>query len=107
MFIGWNERGPASMLSIWPPVMWLSSAPCALVGGGRPPGEQPDRRGFHIALAAGDLPGKAQPRHGSEPQRFIEQLRRVEKGVAMQAAEPRELRALEPGNGAKNTHLLG
>ena len=33
-FIGWNERGPASIASIWPPVMWLSSAPIAVVGGG-------------------------------------------------------------------------
>src|SRR5260370_16642482 len=33
-FIGWNERGPASIASTWPPVMWFSSAPCAVVGGG-------------------------------------------------------------------------
>ena len=34
MFIGWNERGPASMVSMWPPVMWPSSAPSAVVCGG-------------------------------------------------------------------------
>ena len=33
-FIGWNERGPASIDSIWPPVMWFRSAPIAVVGGG-------------------------------------------------------------------------
>ena len=33
-FIGWNERGPASIDSMWPPVMWLRSAPIAVVGGG-------------------------------------------------------------------------
>src|SRR5579863_1927927 len=33
-FIGWNERGPASIDSMWPPVMWLSRAPMAVVGGG-------------------------------------------------------------------------
>ena len=33
-FIGWNEDGPASMVSIWPPVICASSAPCAVVGGG-------------------------------------------------------------------------
>ena len=33
-FIGWNERGPASIASRWPPVMWLRSAPIAVVGGG-------------------------------------------------------------------------
>ena len=32
-FIGWNERGPSSMVSIWPPVMWLMSAPSAVVAG--------------------------------------------------------------------------
>ena len=34
MFIGWNERLPGSMVSIWPPVMWPSSEPSAVVGGG-------------------------------------------------------------------------
>ena len=34
MFIGWNERGPASMVSMWPPVMWPSSEPSAVVAGG-------------------------------------------------------------------------
>src|SRR5712671_6581438 len=34
-FMGWNERGPASIVSTWPPVMCASSAPCAVVGGGR------------------------------------------------------------------------
>src|SRR6185503_3646109 len=33
-FIGWNEGGPASIVSMCPPVMWPSSAPCAVVGGG-------------------------------------------------------------------------
>ena len=38
-FIGWKERGPASIASIWPPVMWLMSAPITVVvGGGRPEG---------------------------------------------------------------------
>ena len=34
MFIGWNERVPASMVSIWPPVIWPSSEPSAVVTGG-------------------------------------------------------------------------
>ncbi len=34
MFIGWKERGPASIVEMWPPVMWLSSAPIAVSGGG-------------------------------------------------------------------------
>ena len=74
------------MVSTWPPVMWASSAPCAVVGGGgastlaeplgggEAAGEQADRGRFHIALAAGDLAGEAQPRLGLEPQRRVEQL---------------------------------
>ena len=31
MFIGWNEPAPAAR---WPPVMWATSAPNAVVGGG-------------------------------------------------------------------------
>ena len=73
MFIGWNERGPASMVSMWPPVMWPSSEPSAVVGGGgasarrahRPPHRGPRSGrcgGFDVTLAAGDLAGKSQPR---------------------------------------------
>ena len=60
-----------------------------------------------VALAAGDLSGKAQPRLGLEPQRLVEQLWRIEEGVAVQPAEPRELGALEAGNGAKDADLFG
>ena len=79
-FIGWNERGPASIASIWPPVMWLSSAPSAVVGGGgvssraepfgggEPAGHQADRGALDIALAAGDLAGEAQARRALQPQ---------------------------------------
>jgi hypothetical protein len=35
-FIGWNERPTPSVASMWPPVMWLMSAPWAVVGGGGP-----------------------------------------------------------------------
>ena len=76
------------------------------LGGGEAAGEQPDRGGFHIALAAGDLAGKAQPRLGLEPQRRVEQLRRIEEGVAVQAAEPRELGPLQARNGAEDARLL-
>ena len=35
MFIGWKERLPGSSSeTMWPPVMWLSSAPKAVVSGG-------------------------------------------------------------------------
>ena len=41
-FIGWNDDGPASMVSIWPPVICASSAPCAVVARRR---HNPSRRG--------------------------------------------------------------
>src|SRR6516225_3238533 len=34
IFIGWNERGPLSMVSMCPPLIWPRSAPWAVVGGG-------------------------------------------------------------------------
>ena len=71
----------------------------APLGGGKARGEQADGGGFHIALAAGDLAGKAPARIGLEPQRVVEQLGRIEEGVAVQAAEPREFRVLQAGNG--------
>ena len=94
------------------------SAPCAVVGGGRrgslaeplrrgeAAGKQPDRRRFHVAFAAGDLSGKAQPRHRLEPQRLVEQLRRIEEGIAVQAAEPGEFGVGEARDGAEDAGLL-
>ena len=78
MFIGWNEPLPPSR---WPPVMWPTRAPSAVVGGGgvqRPAqplgggeaaGQQADGGALHIALDAGDLAGEAQARVGLQPQR--------------------------------------
>src|SRR5581483_7841113 len=76
------------------------------LGGREAPGEQPDRSRLHIALAAGDLAGKAQPRRRLEPQRRVEQLGRIEERIAMHAAEPRELGLLEARDGAEDAHLL-
>ena len=79
-FIGWNERGPASIDSMWPPVMWfeeradrgrrrrgveVASEP---LGGGEAAGDQADRGALDIAFAAGDLAGEAQARARLEPQ---------------------------------------
>ena len=117
-FIGWNERGPASIDSMWPPVMWLRSAPIAVVagggssaraepfGGGEAPGDQADRGALDIALAAGDLAGEAQPRLGLEPEPRVEQLWRIQVGVAVDAAEPREFGALESRDHAEDPRLL-
>ena len=69
-------------------------------------GEQADRRAFHVALDPGDLTGKAKPRLGLEPERGVEQLRRVEERVAVKAAQARELRVSEPRDHAKHAHLL-
>ncbi len=60
------------------------------------PGHQPDRGTFHIALATGDLSGKAQAWHGLEAQGLVQQFRAVDKGIAVNAAEPGKLRILQP-----------
>src|SRR5580704_14575537 len=73
---------------------------------GKAPGEEPDRRRLDIALAAGDLAGKTQPRRRFEPQRRVEQFWRIEERVAMKAAEPGKLGIAEAGNAAKNPRLL-
>ena len=73
---------------------------------GEASGEEPNRRGLDVAFASGDLPGKTQPRHCLEPKRRIEQLRRIEKRVAVQAAEPRELRAGKARDGAEYPDLI-
>src|SRR5215831_279015 len=88
-FIGWKVAASA------PPVMWPSNAPMAVVGRGEAARQQPDSGAFDVSLAARDLAGEAQPRHDPEPKRTIEQARAVEEGVAVQATQPRELRALE------------
>ena len=74
---------------------------------GEAAGEEADRRRLDIALAAGDLSGKAQPRHGLEPQRRVEQFRRIEERIAVQPAEPGELGLGEAGDGPEDPHLLG
>src|SRR6185312_13571574 len=75
-------------------------------GGCKTSSQQPDRGGFDIAFATGDLSGEPQARLDSEPQRAVEQLRRIEKCVAMQAAESCELCSFEAGNRAENAYLL-
>ena len=88
----------------WSPA--AASSDCAArVGRGIEAGDQADAGGFHIALAAGHLAGKAQPRLRAQPQLAVQQLWRVEEGVAMQAAEPGEFGVLEPGNGAEHALL--
>src|SRR5262249_49082466 len=71
-------------------------------GGREAARDEPDGGGFHVALAAGDLTGKAQARLGIEPQNAIEELGRVQEGVAVKAAEARELGPLETRDGAED-----
>ena len=50
-------------------------------------------------------PAKRRRGIGLQPQRGVEQSRGVEKGVAVQAAEPRELGLLQPGDHAEDVGL--
>ena len=61
----------------------------------QPPNDDADGGAFDISLAPGDLSGEAQLRPRLQTQTLVEQARRIEIGVAMQAAEPGELRALQ------------
>src|SRR5690606_35110126 len=70
------------------------------------PGKQADRGALDIAFAAGDLAGEAQPLARLQLQRAVEQDGRIDVGVAVQAAEPRELGVAEPGNHAEDAGLL-
>src|SRR4051812_309970 len=54
-----------------------------------------DAGGFHITLAAGHLPCEAQLGLRAQPKLLVQQLRRVQEGVAVQPAEPRELGLLQ------------
>ena len=103
-FIGWKVAASA------PPVTWRTSAPIAVVagggssgeaealGGGHAAGEEAHRRALDVALDAGDLAGEAQPRVGAQPHAAVEQPRRVQEGVAVDAAEPGEGGVLEAGD---------
>ena len=105
-FIGWNERAGVDGLDVPAGNVREQGAMrrgrrrrierfAAPLGRGKAAGEEADGRGFHIALAAGDLAGEAPARIGLEPQRFIEKLGRIEEGVAVQAAEPGEFGVLQ------------
>jgi hypothetical protein len=77
------------MVTMWPPVMWLSSAQRRRARRQRrswprrsaaaiAAGEQADRGALDIAFAAGDLAGEAQARIAPSAQPLVEQLRRVQ-----------------------------
>ncbi len=69
------------------------------------PRDQADRSAFDIALAAGDLAGEAQPRIGFQSKSLVEHFWRIQKRIAVQAAEPREIGVFKARNGAENLDL--
>jgi hypothetical protein len=75
-------------------------------GGGEAARDQADRGAFDVAFAAGDLAGEAQAGRGPQAQAAVEQPRRIQERVAVQAAEPRELRMLQAGNHPEHARLL-
>src|SRR5262249_61359889 len=70
------------------------------------PCKKPDRCRLDIALATGDWSGKAQARIAFEAQRAVQEFGRIDERVAMQAAQARELRVLQSGDGVEDAHLL-
>ena len=98
--------------------MWPSRAPKAVVSGGgcqamprafrrrRLAGKQPDGGAFDITLAARDLARKAQARANAEPQARVNQLGRIQEGVAMEPAKAGELGLRKARDEAEDAHLL-
>src|SRR5712691_11269496 len=78
----------------------------AALGRREAPGEEPDRGRFHVALAAGDLAGEAQPRRGFEPQGRVEEFWRVEERVAVEPPKAGKFGLGKARNGSEDAHLL-
>ena len=72
---------------------------------GHASGHQSHRCALDIALDARHLAGKPHARIGLQPQLPIQQDRGVDERVAVNAAEPRELRVLEAGDHAEDFRL--
>src|SRR5258708_4003305 len=85
---------------------WRDGYKTPPLGGGELAGHESDGSAFDIAFAAGDLAGEAQARHRLQAQGRIEQTRTVEKRVAVQPAQPRELGLLQAGDCAEEPRLL-
>src|SRR5205085_4333936 len=77
------------------------------LGRGKATREQSHCGALHVTFDAGDLSCKTQVGTQLQSQLRIEQLRRVEKRVAMETAQPRELRLPKAGDHPKNSNLLG
>src|SRR4029077_3038667 len=86
---GWHDRQTASFLSR------------------KAARKQPDRGGFHIAFAARNLARKAQAWLRIQSKFVIQELGRVEEGVAMDAAQSHEHCALKPRDDVEDANLVG
>ena len=118
MFMGWNDRGPASIGfdvsardvsekgSQSGGRRWGLREQPAPFGGRKPSGQQTDCCTLDVALDTRDLAGETQARVRAKPQQPVEQPGTVEERVAMQAAEAGKLCALQPGDGAEDAGLL-
>jgi hypothetical protein len=75
------------------------------LGGGHAARQKAHRGAFDIALDTGDLAGEADMGLGAQAHLLIQQRGRVDEGVAVDAAEPREGGVLQPGNHPENIRL--
>src|SRR3546814_9679935 len=76
-------------------------------GGGEARGDKADRGAFDIAFTAGDLAREADMRRRFQAELPVEQFRRADEAVAVEAAQPRELGLLQAGDGAEHADLFG
>src|SRR5579872_1199125 len=80
-------------------------ATTARIGGGIKSSDQPNAGGLDITLAARHLAREPKTRRRSQAQLHIQQLRRIEESVAMQAAEPGEFGGLKSRDRAEDSLL--
>src|SRR5262249_30784428 len=67
--------------------------------------DQADTCRFHVTFTAGHLAGKTEARLSAQAQLMVQQLWRIEEGVAMQPAKPGELGPFQSWNRTEDALL--
>src|SRR3546814_15543956 len=77
------------------------------VGGREPGGDEAVCGVFDIDFTAGDRAREASMRRRFQAELPVEQFRRADEAVAVEAAQPRELGLLQAGDGAEQADQIG